>query len=114
MLLVQNITSDALQKQTLVLPNGASFTLTMYFRPMQYGWFINELVYGSFTLNGVRITNLPNILHQFRNQLPFGLGCFTVADREPSQQDDFSSGVAQLFVLTADEVEQYAEFLRGG
>jgi hypothetical protein len=114
MFLIQQITTDPAQKQTLILPDGTSLSLTIQFVPMQYGWFITSLVYQSFTLNGLRITNSPNMLHQFRNQIPFGLACFSNNNREPSQQQDFSSGASQLYILSAEEVAQYTELLQSG
>lgn len=54
------------------------------------------------------------MLNQFRNQIPFGLGCFTTLLREPSQQQDFSSGNFNLYVLNQQEVTQYAELLALG
>lgn len=114
MYLIQQVTADPLQQQTLILPDGSSILLQVYFRPMQYGWFINELSWDTFTLKGLRITNSPNMLNQFRNQLPFGLGCFSIANREPSQQEDFLSGASKLYLLSEDEVAEYAEFLRDG
>lgn len=114
MFLVQQITNNPLQKQTLILDDGTSLSLTIYFRPMQQGWFINELIYGSFVLNGVRITNSPNMLNQFINQIPFGLGCFSTANREPSQQQDFSSGASNLYILNHAECVAYREFLSLG
>lgn len=114
MFLIQQITSDALQKQTLVLADGSTLTLTLYFRPLQQGWFITELVWNTFILHELRVTNSPNMLNQFRNQLNFGLGCFSTANREPSQQFDFSSGASKLYILSEAEVEEYAEFLRLG
>lgn len=114
MYLIQGITSNALQKQTLILQDGSSLALTIYFRPMQLGWFIDELVYKDFTLHGVRITNSPDILYQFKNILPFGLACYSSGNREPSQQQDFSSGASKLYILTQAEVTAYTEFLQGG
>jgi hypothetical protein len=114
MYLIPQITDDTLQTQSLILPDGSSLSLTIYFIPMQYGWFITNLTYGTFVLEGVRITNNPNILQQFKNQLPFGLACFSKSDREPSQQQDFSSGASKLYILTSDEVEEYSEFLSNG
>jgi hypothetical protein len=114
MFLIQQITNDPLQKQTLILPDGTSLSLTVNFVPMQYGWFITSLIYGSFILNGLRITNSPNMLHQFKNQIPFGLACFSTNNREPSQQEDFSSGTSQLYILNAAEVAQYAGLLQSG
>jgi hypothetical protein len=112
--LIQQITSDPFQQQTLILPDGSSFLLQMYWAPQQYSWAITQLVYKSFTLNGLRISNSPNMLNQFQNQLPFGLACFSTNNREPSQQQDFSSGASQLYVLTAAEVAQYQAFLVSG
>ncbi len=114
MLLIPRITSNPLQSQTLVLDDGTSFALTMYFRPMQQGWFITELTYGDFILREMRIVNSPNLLIQFMNKLPFGLGCFSTANREPSLQEDFSSGASKLYILTALETQEYLEFIRGG
>lgn len=114
MYLVQQVTSDANQKTSLILPDGTSVTLQIYFRPMQFGWFIESLAYASFTLNGLRITNSPNVLNQFRNQIPFGLACYSTQNREPSQSTDFSSGASKLYILTQDEVTAYAEYLAHG
>lgn len=114
MLLIQQVTSAPLQKQTLVLPDGTTLALELYFRPLQFGWFVNQLSYGDFVLNGLRITNSPNMLNQFRNQLPFGFGCFSTANREPTQQQDFTSGASKLYILTQAEVDEYARFLTLG
>lgn len=113
MFLVQQITNDAFQKQTLILPSGQTFDITMSFKPMQLGWFITELVYGDFTLTGVRVCTSPNFLYQFRNQIPFGLACFTKDFSEPTLQEDFSSGRAKLYVLSEAEVDRYTELLGG-
>lgn len=113
MYIVQQITSDPFQVQTLVLPDGTTTMITMLFVPMQFGWFITNLTYGSFVLNGVRISNSPNILNQFRNQIPFGLACYSTQNREPMLQQDFSSGASILYILTAAETQEYASFLNG-
>lgn len=114
MLQIQRITNAALQQHTLVLPDGTSFSMTLYFIPMQYGWFITNLTYGTFVLTGMRISNSPNMLYQFQNILPFGLACFSVANREPSLQEDFMSGASKLYILTEAECEEYAAYIRGG
>lgn len=114
MLRINQITRDTLQKQTLILEDGSSFTLKMYFVPLQQGWFIRELTYGDFTLYGLRITVGPNMLYQWKNKLPFGLACTSVGDREPSLQDDFSSENCKLYVLTSEEVTALTEFYENG
>lgn len=112
--LITNVTSDTLQTQKIILADGSQALLTLNFKPMQYGWFINELSYGNVTINGMRVCVSPNILFQFKNQLPFGIACFSTASREPSQQNDFVSGNANLYLLTAAEVNDFSEFISGG
>jgi hypothetical protein len=114
MLQIQQITTDASQTQTLILQDGTQMQLSLAYYQQQYGWFMN-LTYGSFTLNGVRLTVNPNILRQWKNILPFGLACFaTTSPREPTQIADFAAGLFRLFVLTGPEVEQYEAFLTSG
>lgn len=112
MYLIQQITDAAFQKQNLILPDGTSLFLTIKFVPMQYTWIISELVYQSFILQGVQITNSPNILFQFQNQIPFGLACYSVQNREPSLQEDFASGASKLYILSQAEVIAYSEIIR--
>src|SRR4051812_27196145 len=68
---VKQVTSDAGQTQSLILPDGTTVTITMVFIPMQYGWFFSNITYGSFVLENIRICNSPNLLHQWRNLIPF-------------------------------------------
>lgn len=114
MFLIENISSDPLQRQTLTLEDGTAVTITMYFRPLQYGWFFNEISWQDFTLQGLRITVSPNMLNQFKNQIPFGIACISKGNREPQLQDDFVSGQSKLYILSRDEVEEFAEYLRSG
>lgn len=113
MLKIQQITEDSRQKQVLVLPDGNTVTLVIRFVPMQVGWFITSITYVDFVLNNVRIVNSPNILQQYRNQIPFGLACFSKENREPSLQQDFASGASTLYILTEAEVEEFTGFLSG-
>ncbi len=113
MLLIKEITEDPRQKHTLILPDGSQFAMSLEFKPLQLGWFVTNFTYGDFIINNFRIVTLPNMLRQWKNRLRFGLGCFTNDTSEPTQIQDFSSGRAKLYVLTAEEVDQYEEFLRG-
>jgi hypothetical protein len=110
---IQNFTDNPKQKQTLQLPDGTFIVISLYFIPMQQGWFIQNLSYGKFVLSGVRVTNSPNILHQYRNQIPFGLACFSTQDREPSLAQDFVTGASKLYILTKQECDQFTGLLSG-
>lgn len=114
MFVIQTITTDPQQQQAWVLQDGTQVVVQLEFKPMQLGWFFDSLVYGDFTLTGFRIVNSPNMLHQFRNQLPFGIACATKGNREPNQQQDFASGNSVLYLLSAAEVQAYTEFLSSG
>ena len=79
---IQNLTSNAKQRQVLVL-------------------------------NNMRIVNSPNMLHQYRNKIPFGLACFSITQREPNLQDDFSNAASTLYILTEAECQAFTEYLSG-
>jgi hypothetical protein len=113
--LITNFSNDPVQTQTIQLPDGTQAQLTMCFKPMQFGWFIQELDYGDFTLQGLRLCLGANILMQWQNQLPFGLGVYQAQDREPSLQQDLTdSNGCQIYLLSQAECEAYSEFLSGG
>ena len=109
---ILQISDDPVQRKKIILPDGSSMSLLLKFVPMQYGWFIDELVYGSFTIQGIRVCNSFNILHQFKNKIPFGIACITTG-REPTHREDFSSGTSKLYIISSSEVKQYAGFLSG-
>ena len=112
---IGKITQNALQEQSLVLPNGTVFTIRMRFVPMQLGWFFDSIVYGDFEIRGMRICVSPNMLLQFKNQIPFGLACFSnVGPREPQLQEDFSTGAFSMYFLDSDEVAAFADYIEGG
>lgn len=113
MLKITSLTADPYQKHNVFLPDGSSFSFLLYFRPLQLGWFLNEIIFEDFTARGIRITNSPNILFQFMNQIPFGLACFSKDNREPTLLEDFVSGNSVLYVLTEDECQEYLRFVRG-
>ena len=110
---IQQITSDAKQRQTLILDDGSSVIIQMRFAPLQYGWFFDEITHLDFCVKGLRITNNFNMLLQFRNIIPFGLGCISDENREPTQKEDFSSEASKLYILSEEEVDQFTDFLNG-
>lgn len=114
MFLIQNLTDYPLQNQNLTLPDSTVVNFTLYFNSMQQGWFFTNITYGSFVVNGLRITNNPNVLLAYQNLIPFGIACFSTANREPSLQQDFSSGASVLYLLESTDVKNYYTFLQTG
>lgn len=110
MLLIQGISYQPKQKQTLTLPNGKIATMYLEFKPQQTGWFLG-LDYEDFSLRNFRIVTGENIFRQFKNLLPFGLACITDDNQEPMFQEDIYSGRAKLYILTLSDVAEVEAYL---
>ena len=110
---LSQVTSDPLQSQKLSLPDSSLVQITMYFVPNQNAWFFTNITYGNFVLNSLRICNSPNLLRQFKNIIPFGLACYSTTAREPSLQQDFSSGASTLYLMNEIDVAQYEQIIAG-
>jgi hypothetical protein len=110
---VPGLTASPSQQQTIVLPDGTKLLMQLEYNQLQQGWFFLELDWnsGQWVENGRRIVNHGNMLRQYKNILDFGLACFTVGNREPTQLQDFSSQNSVMYVLTAAEVLAYEAFL---
>ena len=110
---IQNISDNPNQKMSITIDDGTFFTMELQYMPAQLGWFITKLTYGTFVINTMRISTNPNILYQYRNQIPFGLACFTKDNAEPTLQQDFLSGASTLHLLSQAECETLSEIYSG-
>jgi len=109
---IQQISSAPQQQQIVILTDGTQIGLQLYYSQQQYGWFATVSYGSSFIVNNIRLCVSPNLLYQWKNLLPFGIGCFiTTANREPTQITDFSSNLFQLYVLDSAEVATYSKYL---
>lgn len=111
MLKLESITDNPKQRQSIVLSDGSIMLLRLEFKPQQNGWFITELTLGDFTLMGQRITTSPNILNQYHKLINFGIACFVDGGGEPQFIEDFSTGRAELFLLSEEEVIEFNDYL---
>ena len=102
--LLTGFTDSPRQTTTLPLEEGDRATLYLEYRPQQLGWFF-DLQYGEFLAQGQRLVAGPNILHQFQEQVPFGLSVLTSDLLDPSGQDDFASRKAVIILLDRADVE---------
>jgi hypothetical protein len=110
---IQQITSFAKQSQTLKFPDGTTIAIELEYKPLQYGWFITNLTYGDFALSNIRIVISPNFLYQWKNKIPYGIGCSSTDGFEPVNQEDFNSGRCRLYVLEAADVAALQEYISG-
>lgn len=100
-----NLSDEADQVVTYVLPDGSLLTLEFIYRPGIQRWSFN-LSHPSLTLNGVNLTLGPNLLRQWRNVCAFGMAVTSTDQGDPALIDDFTSGRIGIFMLSSDEVAE--------
>jgi hypothetical protein len=104
---VQGLTDSPNQVQPILVPDGSTLTMTLYYRPQQKGWFLDLSWNGqtpSWQNLGMRLITGPNILRQYKNQLPFGLAVHTTDLADPAGQEDLEDGYCTIILLNAEDV----------
>ena len=108
--IVQNLTDDPNQSSSLLLLDGSSAVLTLYYRPQQTGWFY-DLQWSNpknptapFNLYGQRLVTSPNLLRQYQNIIQFGLMVQTVNQAEPLAQSNLIDGTTTIYLLSAADI----------
>jgi hypothetical protein len=89
---------------------GGQAEITLIYGPTIRMWFAN-VKYGTCTINGIRLVNSVNILHQYRNICPFGIAVIPKDEAEPFLINDFSTNRIQLGILTREDVLLYQGLL---
>lgn len=105
--IIQGLTDQPKQEQPIKLPDGTTATLSLTFIPQQNGWFYDLSWDGltpSWQNNGNCLVTGPNILRQYKNQIPFGLTVSTTDNQDPSGQEDFVNGRCTLVLLDPNDV----------
>lgn len=109
---IDNLSNDASQQTTIVLPDGSTATIQIKYLPTVQRWTLG-VTYGDFSVVGINICIHPNLLRVWINILPFGITCTTIDGVDPIYIDDFSSGRAALYVLTESEVLDFEDSIMG-
>jgi hypothetical protein len=107
---LNKINNTALQSFAMTGNPGQRIVATVRFLPSQELWMM-DLVYNDFILNGIIITQAPNLLRGYKNLIPFGMACQCIDNIDPHFIDDFATQRARLYLLTAAEVEQIEQGL---
>ena len=110
---LQAFTDQPKQTTTIILADGSSVNFALEYKPNQLGWFY-DLTWQSFALLGQRLVTSPNILRQFRNQLPFGLAVVTTANSEPFNQTDLSDGTTIIYLLEGTDLTDFEPLFQSG
>jgi hypothetical protein len=104
--LIDNLSNDANQLVTLVLEDGTSVSMSLQYMPTIQRWAAG-FTYGNFSATGLNLCIHPNLLRSWRNVIPFGIACNTIDGADPLYIDDFASGRASIYLLTAAEVADF-------
>lgn len=102
---IDNLSSEADQLVTFVLPDGNEMTLEFIYRPAIERWSVN-LSHPNLTLNGVNLCVSANLLRQWRKIINFGLAVISTSGLDPTQVTDLSDGSCTIYVLSSDEATQ--------
>lgn len=101
--LINNLTNFADQLTNLQLADGSTASMELIYQGATERWVMN-IVYGTFTANGIGVCCYPNLLRQWREILPFGLACVSSNQTDPFNINDFASGRVQIYILTQADV----------
>jgi hypothetical protein len=100
---ITNLSDEADQLTKVVLADGSVVTFELTYISAIERWAFS-VVHTTLTLNGSILCAGPNVLRDFRNIIPFGLGCYSTDGADPFYIEDFLSGRITLYVLDASEV----------
>lgn len=104
MKIIDRINSSPQQSFTLLTEeDGQKINCDIRYLPTQRQWIL-DLQYQDFTLRGIALVNSVNILRNYRNILPFGIGIFTVDGFDPFFVQDFEAGRARFYLLNQSDV----------
>ena len=106
--ILQGLTSNSRQTFNFTVEQQKSVTMNLYYFDTQMSWYF-DIIFGEFTVYGLKLVLAPNILRAFKNIIPFGLQVFTTNESDvidPLYSDDFSSERVQIGVLSREEVIQ--------
>jgi len=113
MLQVTGITNQPSQQLTISMIDGTKLIMGLQYWTANNGWYFTTLNWNNsaWVENGRRVVSHPNMLRNYRNQINFGIACFTAGNLEPWNIQSFSSTTSNLYILTPAEVLQVETYL---
>ena len=108
---IQNILNNPKQEFILAIPDSSETALlTLRYSSNSQCWYM-DLTYDTTVVGSRQVCSSPNLLYQWKNVLPFGLGCYALDGSDPYYLDDFQTGRCGLLVLSAADVLAYVVYL---
>ncbi len=100
---ISNLSDEANQLTKVVLADGSVATFEFQYLAAIERWAFS-VSHPELQCDGMILCDGPNVLRQWRNLIPFGLGCYSTDGADPFYIEDFVSGRITLYVLDASEV----------
>lgn len=105
MQVITTLTNHPDQLHTLVLEDNDTATFRLFYCGRMQEWYF-DLEYKDLVINGAKVVLTPNILRQFRKNIPFGIAFFADSYVEPFEIEAFSSGRVSMGILNSEEVQE--------
>lgn len=102
---ITTLTNEPKQRCQLVLESNDTVDFRLYFYPRQQSWYF-DFAYKDLIVNGSKAVLSPNVLRNFKNIIPFGIGFSADSLVEPFSLDDFSSGRVRMYLLNREDIQQ--------
>lgn len=110
---ITEITNEYQQQHILPIDGtDIKATLLLEYKPLLYCWNFT-LTWDTFETYNEQVVTTQNLLRQYRDLVPFGIGIKTKSGLDPLTLDAFSSGEASLYVQNAAEVAEIEAFYYG-
>lgn len=107
---INRLNNAAYQQSFLTGNPGQRIVMTVRYMPSQQLWLM-DISYNDFNLYGIPVLFALNMLRNYNKLIPFGIGCTTTDGQDPYSIEDFASGYAKLYLLSAEECQAVeAEF----
>jgi hypothetical protein len=100
--IIDGLTDDPAQQFFAVIDGYDSADIVLEWKPNQFGWFMN-LTWGDFSVKNVRLGNFPNVLQQYKNVLPFGIGITGTNGLDPLTFDAWTTN-NQFYILDESDI----------
>lgn len=100
---IDNLGDEANQLTRIVLDDGSIVLLNFIYRGATQRWTVN-ITRNDFTVNDINLCVHPNLLRDFRENIPFGLALISTDGGDPVLINDFTSGRITMYTLSAADV----------
>lgn len=113
---ITQFTNDFKQILSPTLEDGTVFEFSLNFKQQEEFWMYS-IKYKNLIINNCKLVLSSNLLHQWKNILPFGLLCTSTdspgQEVDPFLLNDLSSGRVKIFIMTTAEVTELENQING-